>query len=102
MSRPGFRDQFDVLLDRNLHLLLGAPRQLLFLLVQPLLIGGLIGLAWLQAVIGKAVGDPSKSAEDAYTSPYFRQCLTGTSKMARNLFSKSDSPSQILFQSGSR
>ena len=38
--------QLNVLFERNLAVLLGSPERLLVLLLQPPLIGALIGLAW--------------------------------------------------------
>ncbi len=49
MTSPGFRPQLDTLIDRNLAVLLGSPGSLVVILVQPPLIGYLIGLAWQSA-----------------------------------------------------
>lgn len=46
MARPGFRRQLSVLLDRNLAVLFGSPGTLALLLVQPPLVGAVLGLAW--------------------------------------------------------
>ncbi len=46
MARPGFSSQLGTLIDRTLLVYLGSPTTLLILLVQPPLIGMILGLGW--------------------------------------------------------
>ena len=43
---PTLRTQLNVLFERNVAVLIGSPGRLFVLLIQPPLIGGLVGLAW--------------------------------------------------------
>lgn len=45
-DRPAIRSQLNVLFERNVAVLWGSPGRLLVLLIQPPLIGALVGLAW--------------------------------------------------------
>jgi hypothetical protein len=46
MARPGFRSQLGTLLDRTLAVLLGGPGTLAILMLQPPLVGAILGLGW--------------------------------------------------------
>ena len=46
MARPGFGSQLSTLLDRTLMIYLGSPVTLLIMLLQPPLVGAILGLAW--------------------------------------------------------
>lgn len=45
-DRPVIRAQINVLFERNVAVLMGSPGRLFVLLIQPPLIGALVGLAW--------------------------------------------------------
>lgn len=46
MARPGFSSQLSTLLDRTLLVYLGSPSTLAIMLLQPPLVGAILGLAW--------------------------------------------------------
>ena len=46
MARPGFKQQLSILVERNLAIQLGSMGTLFLFLLQPVLIGYFIGLAW--------------------------------------------------------
>ena len=46
MARPGFGTQLSTLLDRTLLIYLGSPTTLLIMMVQPPLVGAILGAAW--------------------------------------------------------
>lgn len=49
MARPGFRSQLSTLIDRTILVQLGSPGTLLLMLVQPVLVGAVLGLGWQQS-----------------------------------------------------